>query len=314
MSGAQKMKKITFTIKQEDKRERLDAYISSKSSLSRSYIQRLIKNGLILVNSHPEKSSYKIRPGDVIKLTIPDEPPLTLIPEDMPLDVVWEDRHIIVVNKPPYMVVYPSAGHKNGTLLNALISKCRKLASSGAPLRPGVVHRLDKETSGLIVFAKNNTAYLSLIKKFKEREIEKHYLALLYGELKTDRGEISSAIGRSVSDRKKMSTKTRRGKEAVTRFEVIKRFKSATLAKVRIITGRTHQIRVHFAASGHPVLGDKTYGKKTFIKSGGGAINFPRQMLHAYSLKFRHPVTEQPLEFTAPMPEDIKKAIEELSD
>lgn len=308
------MKKIISTVKQEDKRERLDTYISSKSGLSRSYIQRLIKKGLILVNSHPEKSSYKIRPGDVIKLTIPDEQPLTLIPEDMPLDVVWEDRHIIVVNKPPYMVMYPSAGHKNGTLLNALISKCRKLASSGAPLRPGVVHRLDKETSGLIVFAKNNAAYLSLIKKFKEREIEKHYLALLYGKLKTDRGEISSAIGRSVSDRKKMSTKTRQGKEAVTMFEVIKRFKSATLAKVRIITGRTHQIRVHFAASGHPVLGDKTYGKKTFINLGQKTINFHRQMLHAYNLKFLHPVTEQPLEFTAPMPEDIKKAIEELSD
>jgi len=308
------MKKITSTVKQGDKIERLDTYISSKSGLSRSYIQRLIKKGLILVNSHPEKSSYKIRQGDVIKLTIPDEQPLTLIPEDVPLDVVWEDRHIIVVNKPPYMVMYPSAGHKNGTLLNALISKCRKLASSGAPLRPGVVHRLDKETSGLIVLAKDNAAYSALIKKFKEREIEKHYLALLYGKLKTDHGEISSVIGRSVSDRKKMSTKTRQGKEAVTRFEVIKRFKSATLAKVRIITGRTHQIRVHFAASGHPVLGDKTYGKKTFINLGQKTINFPRQMLHAYSLKFLHPVTEQPLEFTAPIPEDIKKAIGELSD
>ncbi|MEK7308380.1 MAG: RluA family pseudouridine synthase [Nitrospirota bacterium] len=313
-SGAQKMKKITSTIKQEDKRERLDTYVSSKSGLSRSYIQRLLKNGLILVNSQPEKSSYIIRQGDVIKLTIPDEPPLTLIPEDVPLDIVREDGHIIVVNKPPYMVVYPSAGHKNGTLLNALLSKCRKLASTGAPLRPGVVHRLDKETSGLIVLAKDNAAYSALVKKFKEHEIEKNYLALLYGRLKTDRGEIRTAIGRSISDRKKMSTKTRKGKEAVTMFEVIKRFKSATLAKVRIITGRTHQIRVHFAASGHPVLGDKTYGKKTFIKFGQKTINFPRQMLHAYSLKFEHPVTGEPLELTAPLPDDIKKAIEELSD
>jgi 23S rRNA pseudouridine1911/1915/1917 synthase len=315
------MKKITCTVRQENKIERLDTYISSKSGLSRSYIQRLIKDGLILVNSHPEKSSYKIRQGDVIELTIPDEPLLTLIPEDIPLDVVWEDGHIIVVNKPPRMVVHPvgttrfrAMGYESGTLLNALISKCGKLASTGAPFRPGVVHRLDKDTSGLIVFAKDDTSYLNLSKQFKERKIEKHYLTLLYGELKKDSGEISTAIGRAVSDRKKMSTKTRKGRDAITQFEVIKRFKSATLTKVRIITGRTHQIRVHFAYLGHPVLGDKTYGKKTAIKFGQKTISFNRQMLHAHSLKFKHPVTGQPIELTAPMPEDMKKAIEELSD
>ncbi len=308
------MEKTIYTVTPENKVKRLDSFISSKSGLSRSYVQKLIRQGLILVNSQLEKASYKIRESDLIKLTIPDEPQATLIPQDIPLEVMWEDRHIIVVNKPASMVIYPAAGHKNGTLLNALISRCEKLASIGAPLRPGVVHRIDKDTSGLIVFAKNNTAYLNLSKQFKEREVEKHYLALLYGNLKKDYGEISAPIGRAVSDRKKMSTKTRKGKEAITQFEVVKRFKSATLAKVRIITGRTHQIRVHFAASGNPVLGDKTYGKKNIIKFGQKTITFSRQMLHAYSLKFKHPINEQPLEFIAPMPEDMEKAVEELGE
>ena len=306
------MKKTTYIVGAETRAERLDTFISSKSELSRSYIQKIIKHGLVLVNSRAEKASYKIKPGELIELTIPDEPEVTLIPEDIPLDVVWEDEYIIVINKPPRMVVYPAAGHKRGTLLNALISKCRKLASAGAPLRPGVVHRLDKDTSGLILFAKDNKAYLNLIKQFKERKVEKNYLALLYGNLKTDRGEISAAIGRSDSDRKKMSIKTKKGREAVTLFEVVKRFNPATLAKIRIITGRTHQIRVHFSASGHPVLGDSTYGKKIFIKIAQKTINFSRQMLHAYSLKLQHPVNGRALEFTAPMPEDMEKAIEEI--
>lgn len=306
------MKKTTYIVGAETRAERLDTFISSKSELSRSYIQKIIKHGLVLVNSRAEKASYKIKPGELIELTIPDEPEVTLIPEDILLDVVWEDEYIIVINKPPRMVVYPAAGHKRGTLLNALILKCKKLASAGAPLRPGVVHRLDKDTSGLILFAKDNKTYLNLIKQFKERKVEKNYLALLYGNLKTDRGEINAAIGRSDSDRKKMSIKTKKGKEAVTLFEVVKRFKPATLAKIRILTGRTHQIRVHFSASGHPVLGDSTYGKKTFIKIAQKTINFSRQMLHAYSLKLQHPVNGRPLEFTAPMPEDMKKAIEEI--
>ncbi len=306
------MKKTFYTVKPKTKTERLDTYISSKTGLSRSYIQRLIKQGLLLVNSRPEKAGYRIRTGDRIEMTIPDEPRVTLIPEDISLEVIMEDAHIIVVNKPPGMVIYPAAGHKSGTLLNALIAKCGKLASIGAPLRPGVVHRLDMDTSGLIVVAKDDSAYLNLSKQFRTREVEKHYMALIYGTLKKDLGEISTAIGRSVSDRKRMSTKTRKGKEAITQFEVIKRFKTASLIKVKIITGRTHQIRVHFAASGHPVLGDKTYGKKTTIKFGQKAISFSRQMLHAYSLKFKHPETGEPIELRAPLPEDMEKAIEEL--
>ena len=303
------MQKTVYNVSRETKTGRLDAFISSESGLTRSHIQKLIKQGLVTVNSHVEKAGYKIKEGNRVELTVPDEPEGRLVPEDIPLDIIWEDDYIIVVNKPPYMVIYPAAGNKSGTLMNALMSGCKKLSSIGAPLRPGIVHRLDKETSGSIVIAKDDMAYYDLVKQFKNKEIEKHYLALLYGGLKTDRGEIRTAIGRSVSDRKKMSTKTRRGKEAITRFEVLQRFNSATLAKVRILTGRTHQIRVHFASVGHPVLGDKTYGKKTSLKLKQKTINFSRQMLHACSLKLRHPATGKLLEFTAPMPEDMEKAI-----
>ncbi|GBD96464.1 MAG TPA: RluA family pseudouridine synthase [Nitrospirae bacterium] len=306
------MQKTVYNVSRETKANRLDAFISSESGLTRSHIQKLIKQELVTVNSHPEKAGYKIKEGDRIELIIPDEPEGILVPEDIPLDIIWEDKYIIVVNKPPHMVIYPAAGNKSGTLMNALISGCEKLSSIGAPLRPGIVHRLDKDTSGLIVIAKDDMAYYDLVKQFKNKEIEKQYLALLYGGLKTDRGEIKTAIGRSVSDRKKMSTKTRRGKEAITRFEVLQRFNSATLAKVRILTGRTHQIRVHFASVGHPVLGDKTYGKKTSLKLKQKTINFSRQMLHACSLKLSHPASGEILEFSAPLPEDMEKAIEEI--
>lgn len=307
------MRKKSYSVNPENKGERLDIFVSLKSGLTRSNIQRLIKDGLLLVNSLSEKAGYRIKGGDRIKLTIPDKPVTSLIPEDIPLDVIREDSHIIVVNKAQGMVIYPSSGHRSGTLMNAVAAKCKSLASIGAPLRPGVVHRIDKDTSGLIVIAKNDSTYLHLTKQFKNREVEKQYTALIYGSPKKDRGEISAAIGRSVSDRKRMSTKTRKGREAITQFEVIKRFKTASLIKVKLVTGRTHQIRVHFAASGHPVLGDRTYGKKTVIKFAQKTISFTRQMLHAYSLKFKHPGTDKLIELTAPLPEDMERAIKELA-
>ncbi len=308
------MRKNIYTISKKAKAERLDLFISSiNSNLTRSFIQKLIRQGFITVNSGKEKPGYRIKADDLIEINIPDKPEESLVPENIPLDIIREDEYIVAINKPPHMVIYPAAGNRSGTLMNALISRCRKLSSIGAPLRPGVVHRLDKDTSGIIVIAKDDRAYYNLVEQFKRRAIEKHYLALVYGSLKSDRGEINALIGRSVSDRKKMSTKTDRGKEAITRFEVMERFKSATLAKVRIITGRTHQIRVHFASLGHPVLGDKTYGRKTEIREGQKTISFPRQMLHAFSLKLKHPVTGEILEFTAPMPEDMEEAIQALS-
>lgn len=306
------MKKESYIVEPGDGSERLDTFVSSKSGLTRSSVQKLIKDGGVLVNSATVKAGYKIRTGDIIEVTIPDEPEALLTPEDIPLDIIFEDDHLVVVNKPPGMVIYPATGHSSGTLMNALASHCNKLASVGAPLRPGIVHRLDKDTSGLIIIAKDDAAYHSLVEKFKNKEIEKEYMALLYGTPKTLKGEINAPIGRSISDRKRMSTKTKNAKEAVTLYEVKSSFRAASLVKVKIITGRTHQIRVHFTFTGHPVLGDRTYGKKTVLKLGPITLKFSRQMLHAYSLKFTHPITEEPLEFTSPMPEDMEKAIEEL--
>lgn len=306
------MIKTAFTVAPEQDRQRLDALIAAVSGLTRSSAQKLLSRNLVSVNSRFQKAGYRVRIGDRIELTVPDEPEGVLVPEEIPLDILWEDDHLVVVNKPPRMVVYPAAGNRRGTLMNALAATGRKLASAGAPLRPGIVHRLDKDTSGVLVIAKTDRTYYRLVDQFKEREVEKHYLALLYGCLKEDRGEIKALIGRSPSDRKKMSTRTRRGKEAVTRFEALEKFEGATLARVRIITGRTHQIRVHFASRGHPVLGDRTYGKKLVMKRRAGSISFPRQMLHAWRLKLKHPETGEALEFFAPLPADMEAAIRDL--
>jgi len=308
------MKRNIYTVTAESRGERLDVFISLHSGLTRSYVQNLIKDGMVTVNDHKEKVSCRMKEDDRVELALPDAPENLLVPEDIPIDIIWEDENILVVNKPPDMVMYPGLSHSSGTLMNAVVSICKKLSSVGAPIRPGVVHRLDKDTSGLIVIAKDDTAHHNLVKQFREREVEKYYLTLLYGNLKTDTGEIKTLIGRSASSRKKMSAKPKSGKEAVTQYEAIKQFKFATLTKVRIITGRTHQIRVHFASVGNPVLGDKLYGKKTVITFPHKTISFPRQMLHAYSLKLKHPVDGRILEFTAPIPEDMKRAIEELGD
>jgi 23S rRNA pseudouridine1911/1915/1917 synthase len=222
-----------------------------------------------------------------------------------------------VASKPAGMVVYPAAGHSRGTLMNALAYYCENLAAIGGPLRPGVVHRLDKDTSGVMVIALNDRAYYALTSQFRERTINRRYKALIYGNLKEDEGEISLRIGRSSSDRKKMSTRGKGGKEACTRWKVLKRLGGSTLIEVKLGTGRTHQIRVHFASVGHPVLGDRTYGKKIEIemeieKKKKNKIFFPRQMLHAESLGFIHPATGEYLEFTSPLPEDMAQKVEEL--
>jgi 23S rRNA pseudouridine1911/1915/1917 synthase len=301
-----------YYVTEDSAGERLDTFISGKTGLARSQIQKLVRSGLVTVDDSPVKTSYKVKPGDCIEMALPQEPEDKLIPENISLDVIHEDNHIIVINKPAQMVLYPAAGNKKGTLMNALAARCKTLASIGTPLRPGVVHRLDKETSGVIVIAKDDRAYYSLIDQFKDRRIIKTYMALLYGNPRKDQGEITTPIGRSTSDRKKMSTRSRRGKEAVTRFEVIERMKHATLARIHIITGRTHQIRVHFASVGHPVLGDKTYGKKTSLKIDQKLIHIPRQMLHAHYLKLNHPVTGKFMEFEAPMPVDMEEILKEL--
>jgi len=216
-----------------------------------------------------------------------------------------------LVSKPAGMVVYPCIGHKEGTLLNALAYHFKKLATIGAPLRPGVVHRLDKDTSGVIVIAIDDRAYYGLVEMFKKRQVKKEYLAIVYGELKGS-GTITLPIGRAENNRKKMSTNAKRAKEAITKWQVLENFKNYTLVKVKIITGRTHQIRVHFSAIGHPLLGDRTYGRKTHIEKENKKISVPRQMLHAWRIEFKHPVTGEDMKFESALPQDMRNIMELL--
>ncbi|NWF51591.1 MAG: RluA family pseudouridine synthase [Nitrospirae bacterium] len=302
-----------ITVQLPESGQRLDTFISKKTGITRSQIKKLIEKNNVLVNGKIKSQNYKIKAGELISINFPEEETDELIPEPIPLEILYEDDYLVVVNKPSSMVVYPSAGHSHGTLMNALYYHCKKLATVGGPLRPGVVHRLDKDTSGVMVIALKDEAYYNLIEQFREKTINKRYIALVYRSLAKDEGEISLRIGRSLSDRKKMSTRVKDGKEAITLWKVLERFAMATLIEVRLRTGRMHQIRVHFASMGHPVLGDKTYGEKTVLDIGKGVrILFPRQMLHAEKLGLIHPATGKYVEFVAPLPEDISEKIKEL--
>ncbi len=306
--------KNTITVSPSDASKRLDVFASEKTGITRSQVQRLIKDGHVLVNEKAGDRNYRVQPGDMIAIETPEPGADILIPEPVPIKILYMDEYLAVVDKQAGMVVYPSSGHKSGTLLNALACHSKKMASIGGPLRPGVVHRLDKDTSGVMVVALDDNAYYNLIEQFKNRTINRRYAALIYGNAKEDSGEIALNIGRSVSDRKKMSTRTRRGKEAVTRWKVLRRFGIATLIEAKLGTGRTHQIRVHFAAIGHPVLGDMTYGKKNSVEVKRNRIVFPRQMLHAETLGLAHPVTGEYIEFSSPLPEDMEACIKELAE
>ena len=326
------MKISEFEITTEKAGQRIDIQTAEMSGLTRSQIHRMIEKGLLKLNGLATKPNHKTRAGDIISI-MPEEESGTLIPEDLPVLILYKDDFLIVLNKPPDMVVYPAAGHSSGTLMNAVAYHSSKLSSIGRPLRPGVVHRLDKDTSGVMVVALDDKTYYDLVEQFRTRNINRKYKAIIYGSPKNDIGEISAKIGRSESDRKKMSTKTRKGREAVTSWKVLERFKGATLVEAKLGTGRTHQIRVHFSSIGHPVLGDKTYGKKTsaeinFIGNSSKTLNsaskqgnifpsgttrkkiiFPRQMLHAELLGFIHPITSEYMEFTVGLPEDMAEIL-----
>ncbi len=306
---------MRFTLLPGDETQRLDTLVAQKTGITRSQAKKLIDLGKVLVNGVPlAKAGGKPGPGKnvVVEVEIAAPQPEALRPEPYPLSIVYADDYLAVVDKPAGMVVYPGAGHPEGTLLNALLHHTGKLASIGGPLRPGVVHRLDKDTSGLMVVALEDRAYYGLIEQFKARTIKRMYEALVWGSPKEDEGTVTLAIGRSGSDRKKMSTRTRQGKKAVTRWKVLRRLKNASLIQATLGTGRTHQIRVHFASIGHPVLGDRAYGRKTSIELGGRKIPVPRQMLHAKTLGFIHPVTEQPMEFETHLPPDMAEMLEKL--
>jgi 23S rRNA pseudouridine1911/1915/1917 synthase len=302
-----------IVVQSSDVGERIDTFLSKKTGITRSQVQKFVVNGAVFVNGMPVSRNYRLKINDDIVFSVTDKEAQGLVPEPLPVEILYKDEHVIVVNKPAGMVVYPAAGHSRGTLMNALAYYCEDLAAVGGPLRPGVVHRLDKDTSGVMVVALSDRAYYGLTSQFRERTIKRRYMVLVHGNIKEDEGEISLKIGRSPSDRKKMSTRGRTGKEARTRWKVVKRFGSSTLIEARLGTGRTHQIRVHFASVGHPVLGDRTYGKKIEIEEKKKKkISFPRQMLHAELLGFMHPATGEYLEFTSPLPEDMAQKIEQL--
>ena len=291
----------------QENKERIDKYIAKcVPDLSRMMIQKLIEENQILVNRNPVKRSYAIQKGDSITITIPEAKETTLKPQDIPLDIVYEDDDILVVNKAKGMVVHPAAGNPEGTLVNAVMAHCKgNLSGIGGELRPGIVHRLDKDTSGLLIVAKNDKAHIQMSKQIQNREVKKIYIALVRGVIPENEATINMPIGRSMQDRKKMAV-TKKGKEAITHFQVLERFDKYTLLKVKIDTGRTHQIRVHMAEIGHPVVGDMLYsnGKNEFGVEG--------QMLHATSLDFKHPITQKPLHLEAPLPQYFEEVLKQL--
>ncbi|MBI4402099.1 MAG: RluA family pseudouridine synthase [Nitrospirae bacterium] len=298
--------------------KRLDLFLANREpSLSRSALQRLITEGRITINGLTAKPSQKIRPGDRIVLEIPRPEPLELKPEPIPLEILYEDAALLVLNKPAGLVVHPAPGHWSGTLVNALLhhfGSCEgSLSAIGGKERPGLVHRLDKETSGVMVIAKTDQAHRALASQFKQHSITRAYEALVWGAVKKFEGLIELAIGRDVKERKKFSARTARPKPSATAYRVVHRFgKLATHVELFPRTGRTHQIRVHLAAIGHPVLGDPTYGGRKVRDLPGVAI--PRVMLHAKTLGFRHPETGRTLEFSAPRPLDIDSVMDALQD
>lgn len=310
------MEKIIVT--SEDIGERLDAVlVRHLNNYSRSQIKKWIDLSLVKVESVAKKGSYKVKENDEIIVDFSPPKKLIIQPQDIPLDIIYEDADLIVVNKSPDMVVHPAAGNYDGTLVNALLHHCRDLSGIGGSLRPGIVHRLDKGTSGVIVVAKNDAAHLALAKQFNSRTVSKTYYALIFGVPRTKQGTFDKEIGRHPIDRKKMSTTTRKGRTAVTHWEVLESFdKDASFVKVKIVTGRTHQIRVHFSAHGFPIVGDPVYGgKNRRFKDklfDAAVANAERPMLHAASLILTHPRTGSTMTFEAPFPKDFSEVLEGL--
>lgn len=297
----------TLVVDEINKGKRLDSYISDNmDKISRSFAQKLIENQQVTINGKNEKASYKVCAGDNIQVDVPEAQGTKLKAQDIPVDVVYEDKDIIVVNKPKGMVVHPANGNPDGTLVNAILAMCKdSLSGIGGEIRPGIVHRLDKDTSGLLIIAKNNEAHVKMSKQIQDRLVTKKYIALIRGVVKDDEATIDMPIARSKVDRKKMAV-DKDGKQAVTHFKVIKRYKGYTLLEIKIDTGRTHQIRVHMAKIGYPVVGDMVYS------NGKNEFGIEGQMLHAKSLEFSHPITGKKMHLEAPLPEYFTKVLEEL--
>jgi 23S rRNA pseudouridine1911/1915/1917 synthase len=303
--------------------QRIDKYLSDvRGVATRSQVQRLLREGLVLVEGRQVKPSFRVQGGETLSITIPDPEPAAVEAEDIPLDILYEDGDLLVVNKPAGMVVHPAAGARSGTLVNALLGHCKDLSGIGGVLRPGIVHRLDKGTSGLLIVAKHDGAHVKLSRDLSERRIHRTYEAVVWGTPLEDEGRVETLIGRSRSDRKRMAVLRSDGRVAVTHFSIVRRFEFASRLTVKLETGRTHQIRVHLAHSGHPVFGDPTYGgrRRKFGGYSGATMErareclklIDRQALHAAGLVFTHPIKKVSMEFTAPLPDDINSLISAL--
>lgn len=303
-----RQKEFHFVVSPGLSGKRLDLLIADLdgyAQLTRSRIQDLIRTGNILVNDGIKKTGYRVRAGESIRINLPSPRPSSLAPQKLAFEVLYEDQDVIVLSKPPGVVVHPSHGHIEGTLVHGLLHHCRNLSGIGGELRPGIVHRLDKDTSGAMIVAKNDMAHQSLVKQFKGRTVEKFYLALLAGTPRTRTGRIAAAIGRHPVHRKKMAVLQHGGRESVTNWEILEYFTHFSFVKLRLETGRTHQIRVHMASLGCPIAGDPVYGKKSKTSD----LLFVRQCLHSYSLTFDHPRSGERLSFTAPLWPDMENIV-----
>ena len=315
---------FSIEVKPSDEAKRLDVLVASfLADRTRTFVAGLITQRHIRVDGRPKKPGYRVKAGERISGVIPPPAPVEFKPEPIPLDIVFEDQHLIVVNKQPGLVVHPAPGHFGGTLVNGLLYHCPDLGGIGGVLRPGIVHRLDKDTSGTLVVAKNDAAHTHLSRQFKSCQVQKAYLALVHGNVKSSVGSITLPIGRHPVDRKRMSTVSPRGRAAETQWKTREQFQGFTLLEVNLKTGRTHQIRVHCNAIHHPIVGDKVYRPRRLEKTIAGdrqqlaeilqvLKTVDRQMLHAWRLSFRHPHTGEAVSFESPLPEDMVQLIDKL--
>lgn len=302
------MKEIRIEVTDEQDEERIDKVITDETeNLSRSFIQKYIKEGLCLVNGKAVKANYRVRTEDVITFQIPDAIEPDIVAQDIPLTILYEDDQLLIVNKPKDMVVHPSAGHFTGTLVNAVLFHCKgQLSGINGVLRPGIVHRIDKDTTGSLIICKTDLAHQSIAAQLKEHSINRRYRAIVHGVIQQEEGKVEAPIGRDERDRLKMAVNPRNGKEAVTHYKVLKRFQEYTYIECVLETGRTHQIRVHMASIGHPLLGDSVYGRKK------EKWNLQGQTLHAMMIGFIHPVTGEYMEYCAPLPTYFEHLLEIL--
>lgn len=302
------MEQFSYRISLEDEETRIDKWISGAlQSLSRSYIQKLIKDNLVFVNGRPQKASYRVRVDDEISFQVPDAVSPSISAEDIPISILYEDDDILIVNKPKGMVVHPAPGHYSGTLVNAVMFHCKdRLSGINGVMRPGIVHRIDKDTTGSIIICKNDMSHNSIAAQLKEHSITRKYRAIVYGALPDTEGCIDAPIGRDSKDRKKMAVNVQNGKTAITYYKVLETYKDYTYIECQLKTGRTHQIRVHMASIGHPLLGDSVYSSRK------SKFNLEGQTLHAMTIGFIHPSTGEYVEISAPLPEYFGHLLEIL--